>query len=77
MIIINDKIIVNINCSVDNLKRIHYFKSVSSEMQVFYIWNYLPLFCNLVSIQGNNQTFCHLKSHLERPGSPSKKSWLY
>lgn len=37
MIIINDKIIVNINCSVDNLKGIHYFKSVSSEMQVFYI----------------------------------------
>ena len=35
MIIINDKIIVN--CSVDNLKGIHCFKSVSSEMQVFYI----------------------------------------
>ena len=74
MIIINDKIIVN--CSVDNLKGIHYFKSVSSEMQVFYIWNYLTLVCNLVSIQGNNQTFWYLKSHLERPGSPSKKSWL-
>lgn len=34
MIIINNKIIVN--CSVDNLKGIHYFKSVSSEMQMFY-----------------------------------------
>ena len=35
MIIINDKIIVK--CSVSDLKRIHYFKSISSEMQMFYL----------------------------------------